>query len=402
MKKLLIGTVVTPFRIIKDGGILIEGNRVLSVGSAGDFRDEQAERMNFDENFLLPGFVDIHVHGGGGKDTMDGSTESLRTIVETHAKGGTTSLLPTTLTAPMEDIKKVIKVVSEMMKESEPIGSRILGVHLEGPYFSPEQAGAQNPEYLKNPSINEIKELVEIENGIVKRVSLAPELPGALEVMRYLRKEGILVSIAHSNASYSDVVKAVEAGASHVTHIYSGMSTVRRIRSYRISGVIESALLMDELTVEMIADGHHLPPSLMKLILKCKGLGNVCAITDAMPAAGLGPGRYSLGGLDVIVENDVPDEYEIKPPGFVAKLSNGQAFAGSSALMIDVFKVLVKITGLQIQDASKLMSYNPARFVGVDHERGSISAGKYADIVVVDEDLNLLMTMVEGKIVFEK
>lgn len=401
MKKLLVGEVITPFRVFKPGGVLVDEGYILAVDHVDALKREAAQILDFGDAYILPGFVDIHVHGGGGNDTMDATPEAICNVARTHARGGTTTLFPTTLTAPMKDIKHALLAVQEVSKRNprEFEGARIPGAHVEGPYFNPEQAGAQNPEYLKVPDINEFMDLIESVK-IVRRVSLAPELPGALELIKVLNDNGIIVSIGHSNARYEEVLKAVEVGATHVTHIFSGMSSLRRIKSYRIPGVLESALLLDSLTVEIIADGHHLPPSLIRLVLKCKSLGSVCGVTDAMSAAGMGRGEYTLGGLKVIVENDVVDEYEVKPRGCVAKLENREAFAGSVAFMNEMLHYLVESVGLSISDAAQLLSFNPAKIMKIDHMVGVLASGRLADIVVLDENFDVVATFVGSEEIF--
>jgi len=399
---LIGGTVLTPLRVIHPGVVVIKGDHIVAVSDIKNFRIE-AESREIDVSglYVAPGFIDIHVHGGGGHDVMEGSVEALAAIAQTHAQGGTTNWLATTLTAPMDQIEKALQAIEKAM-EIPPVGAKLLGAHLEGPYFHPEQAGAQNPMYLKPPESGEYKGLLD-KFSCIKRVSAAPELPGALELGQELRRRGILAAIGHSNATYQQVLKAIEAGFSHVTHIYSGMSSVRRVQAYRFAGVLEAALLLDQLTTEMIADGHHLPPSLMSLVIKAKGTERVCVVTDAIAAAGLGPGRYQLGGLEVVVEDKVPEEYEIQfgKGNFVAKLMDRSAFAGSVALMNMLVRNLVNFVGLPIIEAVKMATLIPARILGISHERGLLAPGMKADIVVFDENFNVHMTIVEGRIVFK-
>jgi N-acetylglucosamine-6-phosphate deacetylase len=400
---LIGGTVLTPLRIIHPGVVVVEGDRIATVSDIKNFR-VKAEFREIDVSGLhvAPGFIDIHVHGGGGHDVMEGSLEALAAIAQAHAEGGTTSWLATTLTAPIDEIEKALQAIEKAM-EAPPIGAKLLGAHLEGPYFHPEQAGAQNPMYLKLPNPGEYNDLLN-KFSCIKRVSAAPELPGALELGQELRRRGILAAIGHSNATYQQVLKAIEVGFSHVTHIYSGMSSVRRIQAYRFAGVLEAALLLDQLTTEMIADGHHLPPSLMRLVLKVKGTERVCAVTDAIAAAGLGPGRYRLGGLDVVVEDEVPEEYEIQlgKGNCVAKLVDRSAFAGSAALMNMLVRNLANFVGLPLIEAVKMATWTPARILGVSHERGLLAPGMKADLVVFDDNFDVHMTIVEGKVVFAR
>lgn len=397
------GKLITPLRIIEDGVLVIKDGKIADVGARGEvIFPPNAQEIDVEGRYISPGFIDIHLHGGGGADTMDATQEALEKISAVHAKGGSTSIVPTTITAPMENIIRAIKNIQVIKKRKLP-GAQVLGVHIEGPYLSPEQRGAQNPEFLKEPKPEEYLKLLDGYDCIL-RVSAAPEIKGGLELGWELKKRGILASIAHTNATYQDILCAIEAGYTHVTHMYSGMSGLKRINAYRISGVIESTLLLDELTTEIIADGHHLPPSLMKLIIKTKGLDNVSVITDAMSAAGLGSGEYSLGGLDVVVEADVAEEFEVpeEKGNYVAKLLTRDAFAGSVATMDRCVRNMVKLVGLSIQNAVKMATINPAKVIGVDDKKGSLVKGKDGDVVIFDENINVIMTIVGGRIVYRR
>jgi N-acetylglucosamine-6-phosphate deacetylase len=358
--------------------------------------------VDVQEAYISPGFIDLHLHGAWGGDVMAGTDSDLARMASGLVKGGVTAFMPTTLSGSLPDITRAVEKIQQAM-ESKPDGAKIIGAHLEGPYFSQLQRGAQNPKYIINPDPKDYLPILD-RFPEIKRVSAAPELPGALQLGRELKKRGIIASIAHSNASYQEVLQAVENGYSHVTHIFSGMSGVRRVDAYRITGVIESALLLDELTTEMIADGHHLPPSLLKLVLKVKGLDKVCLVTDSMAAAGLGPGNYKLGGLDTIVEADIPDAFEIptQQHNYVAKLTDHSAFASSVATMDQLVRNMVKLVGLSIPEAVKLATFNPAKMQKMDGEIGIIGVGKKADLTVFDNEINIMMTMVDGKIVYKK
>jgi len=395
--------IITPLRVIDNGVLVAEGGKISSLGLGDEMKiPKNARIVDVDGKYLAPGFIDIHLHGGGGADTMDATQEAMEKLSVAHAKGGATSIVPTTTSAPMDDIIKAVKVIELVKKRTLP-GAQVLGAHIEGPYFSMEQKGAQNPEYLKNPKSEEYLRLLDEYNCIL-RVSAAPELEGGLKLGRELKKRGIVASIAHTNATYQDVLAAIEAGYTHVTHMYSGMSGLKRINAYRISGVIESTLLLDELTTEVIADGHHLPPSLIKLIIKAKGIDRVSVITDAISAAGLGPGKYCVGGLDAIVEANVAEEFEVpeEKGNYVAKLLSRDSFAGSVATMDRCVRNIVKLVGLSIQDALKMATLNPAKVVGVDDKKGSLAKGKDADMLIFDEDVNAIMTVVGGRVVYEK
>lgn len=398
---LINGRILTPYREIHDGTVLIEGGLIRDFGPKGAVQlPEGAEVIDVKGAYVSPGFIDLHLHGAWGGDVMGLTLEDLEKMSLGLARGGVTSFVPTTLSGPLDDIVKAIDCIDQAMKKGLG-GARILGAHLEGPYFSMQQKGAQNPKFIITPKPEDYMPILDRYRCVI-RVSAAPEIPGGLELGQELRRRGIVASIGHSDATYQEVLQAVENGYTHVTHIFSGMSGLRRVDGYRVSGVIESALLLDELSVEMIGDGHHLPPSLMRLVLKAKGLDNVCLVTDSMSAAGLGPGQYNLGGLDVIVEADIPEAFEIpaQEGNYVAKLLDRQAFAGSVATMDKLVRNMVRLVGLSIMDAVKLATVNPARMQRVDHECGHIGVGMKADIVVFDDDVNIGLTMVEGRIVY--
>jgi N-acetylglucosamine-6-phosphate deacetylase len=380
------GFVITPYRVIENGVVVIEDGKIKDVGKKDEVEiPGDSWRIDVKKNYIVPGFIDIHVHGGGGADTMDATYEALNTISVTHAEGGTTALIPSTVSAPLKDIVNAINAVKEAMRIGTK-GAKILGIHIEGPYISVEQKGAHDEKFIRSPSREEIDELLK-HIDVIKTITAAPEIEGGLELGYVMSSRGVLMSIGHSNATIYEVLKAVEVGYRHVTHIYSGCSMTRRIRAYRYPGVVEAAYLIDDLSVEMIADGKHLPPYLIKLILKNKPIDKVCIVTDAMRAAGLPPGRYRLGSIEAIVEEGV------------AWLPDRSAFAGSVAKMNTMIKFLVNDVGLTLQQAVMLASTNPAKITGLK-SKGSLSRGKDADIVVIDKDFNVLMTMVEGRIAY--
>ena len=314
---------------------------------------------------------------------------------------GTTSFLPTTLSGPWDTIVHSVDCVTQVMKKNLK-GSKILGVHVEGPYINLEQKGAQNPEYIYPPQSEQYLPLLEKYPSII-RITAAPEVPGGLELGQELRKRNIVAAIGHSNATYQQVLAAVENGSTHVTHMFSGMSGLHRIKAYRVSGVIESTLLMDELTTEFIADGHHLPPSLMKLVFHSKGIDKVCLVTDSMSAAGMGPGKYELGGLEVIVEADIPDEFEIptQENNYVAKLTDRSSFASSVSTMDRLVRNMVKFVDLNVRQAVQLATYNPAKIQGLEDKIGVLAENKKADITVFDTNIDIKMTIVDGDILYE-
>ena len=388
---LISGTIITPHRILPNSGLLIEGDKIKNLFSMDSFHRYDGMRV-FDVKgaCIAPGFIDMHLHGGGGADVMDGTPEAFAAIAEAHAKGGTTSIVPSTLTSSIQDLMLTITAFEEA-REIKTSGSRLLGLHLEGPYFAPSQKGAQDIRHIKDPVRDEYLSILDSSPNII-RVSAAPELPGGLELGRELRRRGILASIGHTDASYDDVLMAIEAGYSHVTHLYSGMSGVHRVRAYRIAGVIESGLLLDDLTVEIIADGKHLPASLLKLIYNCKGPDRIALCSDSIRAAGMAEGEFVLG-------NPEDGQITVVDEG-VAWLPDRTAFAGSVATANLLVRNMVNLAGVHLLDAVKMATLTPARILKIDDAKGSIDKGKDADIVVFDEDISIRMTIVEGEIVY--
>jgi len=391
------GILLTPFREIKGGGILTENEKILLLFETSEDikryedklrkKSEDLKIIDVKGYYISPGFIDIHTHGGGGYDFMDGSVESILEAIKTHMRYGTTSIVPTTLTSTLEDLFLTLDNFKRAKEKNS--GPELLGVHLEGPYFSIEQRGAQDPRFIRNPKPEEYLKILEYSKDIV-RWTIAPELPGALELGLELKKRGILPSIGHSNAQYEEVLKAFEYGYTHITHLYSGMSMVRRINGYRYAGVVESAYLIDEITVEVIADGKHLPKSLLQLAYKIKGSDHICLITDSMRAAGMPEGEYILGSLQSGQRVIVKDE--------VAWLPSKDAFAGSVATSNRLVKTMAEIAGVPLTEAIKMMTATPARVMNVFDRKGSLSPGKDADIVVFDQDINIKLVIVKGEI----
>jgi N-acetylglucosamine-6-phosphate deacetylase len=388
--KLTNGIILTPFRAIKNGTVIIENGKILGVHE-GNVEVPDATEMDAKGQYIAPGFIDIHVHGGGGFDFMDGTEEAFLKIAELHAQYGTTSLVPTTLTAEKEDLLQTLDVY-EKANHQNTKGANLLGIHLEGPYFALSQRGAQDPRYIRNPDPAEYEEILGHSSSIV-RWSAAPELEGAIAFGQRLRQKGILAAIAHTDAFYDDVLAAYENGYSLVTHLYSAMSGVTRKNAFRYAGVIESAFLLD-LDVEIIGDGIHLPAPLLKLIYKIKGADRTALITDAMRGAGMPEGESTLGslknGLKVIIEDGV------------AKMPDRTSFAGSVATFDRLVRNMVNMADVSLLEAVRMASTTPARIMGVDHRKGSLAKGKDADIVIFDENIHVSRTMVGGKVVYSK
>ena len=387
--KIFNARIIMPGKIIENGTILVTGETITAV-SEQNIDAEDAIEINANGKYVAPGFIDIHVHGGGGHDFMDGNESAFLKIAELHARYGTTAMLPTTLTSSKEELLQTLAIY-EIAKEKNINGAQFLGMHLEGPYIAMAQRGAQDPRYIREPDPVEYREIVS-STSCIKRWSSAPELNGSMELGRYLQSKNILPAIAHTDAIYEEVLEAFENGYTLVTHLYSAMSGVTRRNAFRYAGVIESAYIIDEMDVEIIADGIHLPPPLLKLVYKIKGADRIALITDAMRAAGMPEGESVLGslhnGLKVIVEDGV------------AKLPDRTSFAGSVATTIRLLKTMVLMADVPLIDAVKMLTSTPARILNILDKKGELTPGKDADIVIFDKDFMIQTTIIKGKVVY--
>ncbi|HEU5365804.1 MAG TPA: N-acetylglucosamine-6-phosphate deacetylase [Hanamia sp.] len=388
--KIINGRVITTHRILDHASLFISDGMITEV-SENKIATKADITLDAKGNYISPRFIDIHVHGGGGSDFMDGTVKDFLTIAETHLRYGTTALVPTTLSAEKEDLLHTLDVYKNANAKNKS-GAQFMGMHIEGPYFAMSQRGAQDPRYIRKPDKKEYNEIIEKAGSIIARWSAAPEIEGAMEFGRYLRGHDILPAMAHTDAVYDDVVNAFENGYTLATHFYSGMSGVSRRNAFRFAGVIESVYLMDEIDVEIIADGVHLPAPLLKLIYKIKGVDRIALITDAMRAAGMGPGESILGskknGLKVIVEDGV------------AKLPDRSSFAGSVATTDRLVRTMINFAGISLIEAVRMMTLTPARIMKIHEHKGSVAIGKDADIVIFDKDINIQYAIVGGEILY--
>jgi N-acetylglucosamine-6-phosphate deacetylase len=389
--KIINGRIITPESIIENGSLLISDGIITEISDKEI--SSNADIIDAEGNFISPGFIDIHVHGGGGSDFMDGTIRDFLTIAETHLQYGTTALVPTTLTAEKENLLYILDIYRKAAKQNVK-GAQFLGMHIEGPYFAMSQKGAQDARYIRKPDKKEYTEIIDKAGDIIVRWSAAPELEGALDFGKYLKAHNILPAIAHTDAVYEDVVKAFESGYTLATHFYSAMSGVTRRNAFRYAGVIESVYLMDEIDVEVIADGVHLPAPLLKLVYKIKGSERIALITDAMRAAGTQSHESILGsrenGLKVIVEDGV------------AKLPDRTSFAGSVATTNRLVRTMMRIANVPLVAAVRMMTLTPARIMEIDKHKGSIAEGKDADMVIFDNDINIKTAIVKGEILYNQ
>lgn len=387
--------VITPYRVLQNGAILMRGGKIRAVldggvpaGNPGGYRIIDAKGL-----YAAPGFIDIHLHGAGGYDFMDGTAEAILAVARTCAAHGATAIVPTTSPCPDGVLKKTLDAYEEAIKLN-PDGAELIGIHLEGPYLNPVQAGAAIPEYVRGPEERDYMEILNRSDHI-RRWSVAPELEGALPLGRMLAGRGILPSIGHSDATCEQVIEAFENGYSLITHLYSAMSGVRRIQAFRHAGVIESAYLIDEMDVEIIADGCHLPASLLKLIYKIKGRDRIALVSDSMRAAGgLPEGEYTQNGTGsgrkILVEDGV------------AKLPDRSAFAGSIATADRLVRTMTQAAGVPLADVVVMATATPARIMGVADRKGSLTVGKDADIVLFDDHINVFLTIAGGRVIYRK
>jgi len=385
------GKVIFPDKIEENLSVVCENGMITDILHYEDIDiDENDTVIDAENKYIAPGFIDIHTHGGGGHDFMDGTVEAYLGAAETHARYGTTALLPTTLTSTFEELLKTFSIYKEAVRKNTK-GAKFLGLHLEGPYFAYNQRGAQDPKYLRNPEPEEYNKILSESDDIV-RWSLAPELPGALEFGKVLTSKNILTSIAHSDAIYEEVLDAFNAGFTHVTHLYSAMSSVTRRNAFRYAGVLEAAYLIDDMTVEIIADGVHLPKSLLQFVYKFKGSDKTALCTDSMRGAGMPDGESILGSLEkgqkVIIEDGV------------AKLTDRTAFAGSVATTDRLVRTMVEVAEVPLLEAVKMMTLTPARIMRIDQQKGSVEIGKDADIVIFDDNIHVSHTILEGNVIF--
>jgi len=379
---------------IRDGlEVVVYDGKIDAIRPAARARGKDV--VDLAGNYLAPGFIDLHVHGALGHDTMEASVEAFRAICDYHASGGTTSLLLTTAAAPIKKLVEVLRAVRDWIVGAEVGTPRrgvrtaqravptIAGVHVEGPFISKEKCGAQRAEFIQDPSLAAVQRLLE-HADVIKRVTIAPELPGALETIENFRKHGISVSGGHSDAWDEDARAAFERGMRSVTHTFNCMSSARRRGVYRVGGLLEFALSEPQISCELIADGHHVSPTLMKMLYRAKGPGGICLVTDATAGAGLpDESRFSLFGNDCLVA------------GGVCLLSDRSALAGSAAHMVDLVRRMVSEVNVPLHEAVAMATQNPAQAIDLQ-TKGRLRVGADADLVVLSPKLEILRVFTGG------
>jgi N-acetylglucosamine-6-phosphate deacetylase len=365
-KTILKGDIILPDRIISKGVVEITGERITDIYAQSDRTwDGRSYFLDYSGHYISPGFIDLHIHGALGRDVMDADMESLNIIGGHLARTGVTSFLATTLSAPFESILNVIETVKK--SPVYPLVSKPLGVHIEGPFLNIRQCGAQDPNFIKEITEEDVRILIDATQGIKTILTLAPEVKDNMRFIKTLRENGIVVSVGHSGATYEQTLEGIKAGISHVTHFFNAMPEFH----HRDPGIVGAVLESEDVTVELICDGVHVHPAFVRLVLERKGLENVCLITDSILAAGLGDGDYILGKLS--------------------------SLAGSVLTLNKSVKNVLEWTDLSIEQVVQMASLNPACVLGLDKDMGSIEKGKCANLTVYDKDFQVKQTYVYGK-----
>ncbi|WP_127548198.1 N-acetylglucosamine-6-phosphate deacetylase [Paenibacillus amylolyticus] len=382
---LLRGKLLLSNEILEDGVLAWRDEKILYAGLPEGLPEEirrEALPLSVPERGLIvPGFIDIHVHGGNGEDFMDASPEVLDKITSFHSTQGTTAMLATSMTAPKERLDNVLAEVDRYRSGEMPY-AQLEGVHLEGPFFSPKWPGAQNPEHIILPDVSWLEAWEKQYPGLIRQVTLAPEREGALEVISWLREQRITAALGHTDATYEEVERAVEAGLHHAVHTFNAMTPLH----HRLPGAAGAVLSDPRISAEVIADGIHVHPAAISILAQLKQHDDqLVLITDAMSATGLDDGEYKIGDLPVIVKHGE------------ARLKDGGALAGSTLTMIRGFRYLIQEVGLSLNAASRAASLTPARLLGIDHRTGSLAQGKQADIVLLNAELDIEGVWVKGR-----
>lgn len=383
---------ITPFQEIPGGTVVIEADKVTAIKrghlvkrGAWFTASEKEDSLVIDAcgNYVAPGFIDLHVHGSGGWDVMDGTAGAINSLAQSLALGGTTAFLPTVMTASEDHICKSLKALAVSMKMGTD-GARLLGIHLEGPFLNKTKAGIQPLEYISEPMISKLENYLEIAEGLINLITLAPEVEGALEMIEWAISRGIICSMGHTAATYEEVVKACESGLTQATHAFNAMELFH----HRNPGALGALLTIDKLTAEVIADPAHIHPAALQLLLKAKGLTGLHLVSDAIRATGLPDGNYDFAGGQINVKQGV------------AKAPDG-TLAGSTLTMAGAVRNAMLMGKLTLSQAVQLATINPARTLGTGDIMGSLEAGKSADLVILDPNLTPMLTMVAGKTVYQ-
>lgn len=379
LTQIINGKIFTPQGWLDEGSVLMRDNKILEVTNC-DLALIGANLIDAKGMYIVPGFVCMHAHGGGGHDFTECTEEAFRTAVKAHQRHGATSIFPTLSSSPFSEIRKAVSICEKLMKEED---SPVLGLHVEGPYLNPKMAGGQFSGKVKNPDKEEYTSLLD-ETNCIKRWDSSPELPGALEFASYLRSKGIVAAISHTEAEYDGIKAAYEAGYTHAAHFYNAMPGFHKRREYKYEGTVESVYLTDGMTIELIADGIHLPSTILRLAYKLKGVSHTCLVTDALAYA-------AAEGVEITDPNVIIEDG-------VCKMADRSSLAGSIATMDVLVRTMVK-AGIPLGDAINMVSETPARIMGVDDRKGTLQKDKDADLLVLDRDLNIRAAWAMGNLI---
>lgn len=371
---------VLPDGVLDGGQVTVDNGRIVSAGApaAGGAAADTPGALDLSGHWVVPGFVDMHVHGGGGASFSAGTAEEARTVVRTHREHGTTTMVASTVSGDLDDLARQAAELSELVEDGE-----LAGIHFEGPFISPHRCGAHQPSLLRDPDPADVRKLLDAARGAARMMTLAPELPGGLDSVRLLSDSGVIAAVGHTDADYDATLEAVAAGATVATHLFNAMPSLL----HRAPGPVTALLEDERVTVELINDGTHLHPAVLQLAFSRAGADRVAFITDAMGAAGMSDGVYPLGPMEVEVKDGV------------ARISDGPtagSIAGSTLTLDHAFRRAVSIDRLPIEAAVRALSATPARVLGVDDRVGSLAAGKDANLVVLDENVDLVGVMYRG------
>jgi len=382
------GAVLSGGRWIDPGVVVIDGEMIAAVGPADAVAvPPGAETIDATGRRVTAGFIDIHVHGSAGAETLDATAEAMDTMSRFFATRGVTAFAATAVTAPHDRMIAALRCAREVMAAGNLGGADLLGVHVEGPFLNRAQKGCHDPALLIDPTPEAYTPLLDYADAMVM-MTLAPELPGAVELVRALRDVGVVAAMGHSDAIIREMAPAIDAGITHAVHCFCNANTLRRDNLKRVAGAVETILADDRITTELIADGWHLGDTLMKLAVKVKGVDRVAFVTDAMSAAGMPPGRYFIGDVEAIVDSGI------------ARLPDNTAYASSVTTMDVCVRNGADRMGLTAAEAIRMATTTPAAIVGVNGRKGDLAAGMDADVVIMDQDLTILRTFVRGRDVY--
>ena len=384
MKRLAVtaGRVMTPDSLILDGVVLVEGPKILEVGSRGAvrFSRDEFEVVGHSRHLLAPGFIDVHIHGALGRDVMEGTAEALEAISGFLAAHGTTSFLATTVTASPIATLQAVEALGRQVDRPLP-GARMLGLHLEGPFINPEKRGAHSAEHIRRPSTLILEQLLARSGNRIKLITLAPEVEGGLDLIRFARSRAVVVSLGHSNATLEETMAAIDLGAGNATHLFNAM----RGFGHRDPGILGAVLTTPRIWAELIADGVHVSPAAVDLCLRCKGAGRMILISDAVSATGMPEGRYRLADTEITLSDGI------------CRTADG-TLAGSILTQDQALRNMVRWSGLPVQTVLGMLTRNPAQSLGIAAGKGTLAAGHDADMVLLDRNLQVHTTIVQGEV----